>query len=576
MLRFSKLTAVALILGTVFATSVFSQGEIAYIPFIVNMGATVSITPPAGSSGTGTTAKVSAGKQTTLTITLGTTSVSHREQRRSNTPAVASYRNGRVSLDLNPQQFKNTEIALFSASGKRILRGKASASSGGAAISRSNIAQGVYMLSAKGTNGNSFVTKLIHNGGRLNINITFDGQDRILAKQANTYGSWTITASEAGYVDTSYTFAPVVGTNPLQYIQLRTGTSGGVTDKYCRWGGEPENCWEINLFLEGATTPAECEASYGEIVTNCNAPTSGTWCRLDGSGCALLLSGGVAACTNDYNGTAYSGTNCTGTILGTPSTGGSAVPAAPTGVTATSTSPRSITVSWSATSGATGYYIYRGTRSDFVGYTLVGTSTTTSYTATELTAGITYYYRVAAYNSNGESPLSNIVSATTQSLSAPTGVTATATSSSSITVNWSAVLETYTYSIYRSLSSDGTYTQIKVLWAEKGSSYKDTNLVTNTTYYYRVAADDTSSRSSPVSATTLFSGATDSGNYYTDPRDGKTYRTVQINNKIWMAENLNYQGNGAVGMGECYGWSRSNCDKYGGLYALVSRKTHLL
>jgi uncharacterized protein (TIGR02145 family) len=49
---------------------------------------------------------------------------------------------------------------------------------------------------------------------------------------------------------------------------------------------------------------------------------------------------------------------------------------------------------------------------------------------------------------------------------------------------------------------------------------------------------------------------------FTDARDNKIYRTVELDNQIWMAENLNYNAEGS----KCYGNSESNCQKYGRLY----------
>ena len=82
---------------------------------------------------------------------------------------------------------------------------------------------------------------------------------------------------------------------------------------------------------------------------------------------------------------------------------GLAPPAQPTGLTATQTAATTVALAWAdAATNETGYKVYRST--DNVTYTLIDTiaAGSTSYNATSLTAGTTYYFKVAAYNGAGE------------------------------------------------------------------------------------------------------------------------------------------------------------------------------
>ncbi|MDA8099292.1 MAG: hypothetical protein M0042_06670 [Nitrospiraceae bacterium] len=97
---------------------------------------------------------------------------------------------------------------------------------------------------------------------------------------------------------------------------------------------------------------------------------------------------------------------------GSSSSGNStgSVPPAPTGVKA-ACGNKKITLSWTATTGADTYNVYRSAASGSAG-ALLANSAATSYVDSTGSVGTTYYYTVTAVNSSGESPASGEVSET--------------------------------------------------------------------------------------------------------------------------------------------------------------------
>ncbi|MGB8097166.1 MAG: malectin domain-containing carbohydrate-binding protein [Terracidiphilus sp.] len=211
----------------------------------------------------------------------------------------------------------------------------------------------------------------------------------------------------------------------------------------------------------------------------------------------------------------------------------SAVPAAPTGLTATAPSSSVIGLTWTADtapSGCTisGYNVYRSTTSGFTpsSSNLVASGVTTaSYSSTGLAASTTYYFIVEALDSYGSSAASAQAGAETQAAScsavpsAPTGLTATASSSSAIGLSWSAVTppancSISSYSVYGSTTSGFTPSSSNLLSnAVTGTTYSNTGLAASTTYYYKVEAvdaDGSSAASTQASAETqAASGSTE-------------------------------------------------------------------
>jgi fibronectin type 3 domain-containing protein len=182
----------------------------------------------------------------------------------------------------------------------------------------------------------------------------------------------------------------------------------------------------------------------------------------------------------------YSGT-------GDGSNSGGTVPTTPTGLMATAGDAQA-SLTWTASTGATSYYVKRGTTSGGP-YTQVAAPSTTSFTDTGLANGTTYFYVVSAFNSAGQSPNSSEVSAKpaapAQAPPAPTGVIATA-GNAQVALTWSASTGATSYHVKRGTASGGPYTQIS---APASTTLTDTGLTNGTTYFYVVSALNSSGES---------------------------------------------------------------------------------
>ena len=220
-------------------------------------------------------------------------------------------------------------------------------------------------------------------------------------------------------------------------------------------------------------------------------------------------------------------------------------PSVPKNVSATAQSSTSIVVSWTASTdnvGVSGYEVYRNGSP-------AGASATTSYTDTGLTPSTTYSYTISAYDAVGNESAQSSPAATARTSavdttppSVPSNVTATAQSSSSIRVTWTASTDNVGvtgYKIYRNTSQVGI---------SATANYTDYGLQSSTTYSYTVSAYDAVGNSSaqsspPATARTPASWSQwlwqadnhsgSSGNYTSNWTDGTHKYAMYRNDDAW-------------------------------------------
>jgi predicted phage tail protein len=152
------------------------------------------------------------------------------------------------------------------------------------------------------------------------------------------------------------------------------------------------------------------------------------------------------------------------------------------------TSSTEITVSWTDESNnETGFTIERSTNgTTFAEIGRVGANIST-YANTGLTAG-SYYYRIRAYNSGGNSAYSNTATVALGPPAAPTNLTASAVGNSSqANLRWRDNSSNETgFQVER--STNGSTFRVIATMTANVASYRDSSGAKRQRYYYRVCA----------------------------------------------------------------------------------------
>ena len=174
-------------------------------------------------------------------------------------------------------------------------------------------------------------------------------------------------------------------------------------------------------------------------------------------------------------------------------TSSSSVPA-PSNLKVAEYSNSAIKLTWTKAPDVTGYYVYRST--DGKKYSKIKTlkASTTAYTNTSLTAGKKYYYSIASYKNTSTGavaigPKSSAVNALTISsskLSYPSGFAVKEVATDAIKLVWNKSSNASGYYIYRSIDNKN-FSKIKAL-PSSSTSYTNTALYLDTTYYYKIAS----------------------------------------------------------------------------------------
>jgi len=262
--------------------------------------------------------------------------------------------------------------------------------------------------------------------------------------------------------------------------------------------------WSYSTNVSGVTFSVSTNSgsTYSTIATTTGTPISGSagWRMVTFNPTSALPANVTNLRVQFAPGTGNAWDPQLGQLNITYAGGTVTTPSAPTNLAATAGNAQ-VALTWTASSGATSYNIYRSTTTGTETSIATGV-TSASYTNTGLTNGTKYFYKVAAVNSAGTSALSSEVSATPVAPTppaTPTNLVATA-GNAQIGLTWTASSGATSYNVYRSTT---TGTETSIATGVTSASYTNTGLTNGTKYFYKVAAVNaagTSAQTAEVSA----------------------------------------------------------------------------
>jgi endoglucanase len=325
------------------------------------------------------------------------------------------------------------------------------------------------------------------------------------AQPALNWTYWALNGEDSyGLLDNNYDPTPVCASkqNSLATIQFALSpgtTSASAPNAPTGMTAAASSSSQINLAWTASTTGG---VSY-TIFFGTSAGSVGTVLASGVTGTSYPATGLNASTTYYFDVMAVSASgNSPVSNTASATTQAPATTAAPSGLSANAVSSSQVNLAWLAgAAGSFTYNVYSGSSASSISNLVASGVKSTTYSATGLSAGTTYYFAVTASATTGTSAASSPASATTQAApapSAPSSLTATAASSSQINLGWTASPTAgVTYSIYSgsNLIANGV----------SGTSYSVTGLSANTSYSFTVTAvanGAASSASNPASATT--------------------------------------------------------------------------
>ncbi len=342
-----------------------------------------------------------------------------------------------------------------------------------------------------------------------------------------TVGSFSNNSGAAGYTDfTGQTVNVTAGTS--ESISLTPGFSGTVYQEYWKiWidynaDGDFDDAGEL-AFDPGSMSSATVTGSVA-IPSSASGVTrmrvSMKWNAAQ-TACESFSYGEVEDYTID---------------IGIGGGGDITPPSIPGNLVVSNIAQSSANLNWTASTDNVGVDHYNV----YVGGSLQGTTTGTSYSISGLTANTTYTLTVDAEDAAGNTSIASSVNITTAvapdntAPTPPSSLSASSITQTSVNLNWTASTDNVGvdhYNVYVGGSLQGTTT---------GTSYSVSGLTANTTYTLTVDAEDATGNTSTSSSVTITTSAAVDNTAPTMPSSLSASNTTQTSTDLsWGASTDN-------------------------------------